>query len=157
MKTKLTAIFVILMMSVGGMYAQGTGNSNCNQSGQPRILNVIPDLSQDQQEKIKEYHTDMLKTVTPLKAEIKAKKAELDVLMTKDSDLKEKEAIVKQISDIRYNVQMAHIEYHDKVRELLNDDQKVIFDNMYLNHRKKGHHPMKGKSGNCQMGQRKNK
>ena len=150
MKTKLTAILVILMMSVG-MFAQGQGNQY---PSEPKILKVIPDLSQDQQEKIKEYHTEMIKTITPLKAELQAKQAELDVLMTKDSDLKEKEAIVKEIGDIKYNMQMARIEYHDKVRSLLNDDQKAVYDNMYLNHKKKGHHPMQGKPGHGPMKQK---
>ena len=140
MKTKITALIVVIFMSVSAFAQQG--GMPCQNPQEPKILNVIPDLTQEQKDKIGEYQTQMLKTTTPLKAEMKQKKAELDVLMTKDTDIKAKEKVVNEMQDIRTKMQMARITYHDNVRAILNEKQKLAFDNWYLNRGPKNQRPM---------------
>lgn len=144
MKTKITILVLTLFLSLASFAQPGRQNFPKQNQGEPMIVNVIPDLTQQQKDQIKQFHNQMLKATTPLRAEIEQKKAELNVLMTKDTDTDQKQKVVKQIEDLRTQMQMERIKFHDNVRALLNENQQIAFDNWYLNHSRKGHGP-KGK------------
>lgn len=140
----LILTLTIVMLSVSFGFSQmGGGNYPNNPNGEPMIFQVIPDITQDQKDKIITDKNDMMKTVTPLRADLKVKQAELDALMAKNSSTKDKESKVREISDLKVKIQMAQIQHHDNVRNLLTDNQKVSFDNWTLNH----HSGMKGGNG----------
>jgi Spy/CpxP family protein refolding chaperone len=151
---KLTLTLVVFMLSLNLGYSQQTNNNQNRQlQHQPMILHVIPNLTQTQKNKIISYHNQMIQKNMQLQADMQVKRAQLHALMIKDSDTKEKEDIAKQMSDIRYNMQVNRIEYHDNVRALLTDSQKIVFDQHSMKHqkrmlRKSGKKHMK-RYGNC--------
>lgn len=151
MKTKITLLLLALFLNVA-TFAQPKRGHFPKQQGQPMIVNVIPDLTEQQKNQIVQYHNQMLKATTPLEAEIQQKRAELNVLMTKDSDTQQKQKVVKEIEDLKVQMQMERIKYHDNVRALLNENQKIVFDKWYLNHSHRGR-PMgngpRGFNPNC--------
>jgi len=147
LKTVVLSLAIIMLSVSMGFSQRGVqGQMNCNE---PMIFNVIPNLTQDQKDKIENDRLEMTKKITPLQAELKVKKAELNVLMTKNSTIKQKEVIVKEMSDIQFKIKMERISHHDNVRALLTDNQKVAFDNMTLKHHgmKKGMHKNHHKPG----------
>ena len=149
---KLMLSLAVLMLTVSAGFAQrgygqGYGRMNHN-PGEPGFINVIPNLSDTQKEKILDLHTKMLDKTTALRADLQVQQAELKALMVKDTDTKQKEAVLKKISDLRYQISVEHMNFHDNVRALLDDDQKVAFDNWTLNHKgPRGHRGQKGYRG----------
>ena len=138
---KLMLSLAVLMLTVSVGFSQrgngqGMGYGRINHNpGEPRFLNTIPNLSDTQREKILDLHTKMLDKTTELRADMQVQQAELKSLMVKASDSKQKEVVLKKISDLKYQIAVERINFHDNVRALLDDDQKVAYDNWTLNHR----------------------
>ncbi len=141
----LTLAIVMLSASFG--FSQKGMNGQMGQ-GEPMIFKVIPNLTQAQKDKITADRTAMMKKVTPLQAEMQVKKAQMGVLMTKNSTLKEKEDLAKQMSDLRLQMLYARMEHHDNIRNLLTDDQKVVFDKWMLNRHNRMDKGMGNRMGN---------
>ncbi len=97
------------------------------------FLEIIPDLTDAQKTQIEDLHIEMQKKSTTLEAQLEIKKSELNSLIASDATMKDKEAKLKEITDLTFSLHLASIEYHHKVRELLDDKQKVAFDNWTIN------------------------
>lgn len=149
----LTVFLSLLFFSVAVINAQP------NEQGppdEPRLTEIIPDLTEEQSDQITEFRNNMLENTTPLQADLKVKRAELEVLMTSDSEISEKEAKLKEISDLQYEVQLERIKFHHNVRDILTDEQKPVFDKWTLK-RGKGPKGKKGGRKNRPMKQRNNR
>lgn len=164
MKTKIKSLFLALAMIIGTstlLVAQPNGQGPRGQQGPPdqaRIVNIIPDITADQETKIDGFRADMMKKVTPLEADLQIKEAELNALMASDASMNEKESKLEQISELKTQIQLERVTFHHNVRSILTDDQKLVFDQHTLKHPKGDRHngqmghrgPQKGMGGNGQ-------
>ncbi len=87
------------------------------------------DLSDEQKAEIKEIQLARTKEIQPLKDELRINKAKINALVHKDNpDMQEVVSLVEANGKILTQIQVKNIESRIKVRGLLTDEQKVIFD-----------------------------
>lgn len=98
----------------------------------------IGGLSEDQKESIKAIHLKTMKANQSIRNEIGEKEARMNTLSSVDNPKKtEIMSIASEIADLRKKLFLARVETRLAVRELLTDDQKLIFDNK--RHHKRHH------------------
>ena len=94
----------------------------------PRGLD-IPDLSEDQLQKIKKADLAHLEKMTPLRHHLMEKNARLaSLLVANPFDLKETEKIADEIGKIKSSELKLQISHDQELRSLLTPEQKIIFD-----------------------------
>ncbi|MBN2893979.1 MAG: hypothetical protein JXL97_19070 [Bacteroidales bacterium] len=151
MKTKklkhLGFLLIIMLLSVNFSFAQE--NTPPPPPNGPMCMNFIPNLTDDQNNKIDALQLDLQKTTNPLKAELEIKHAEMKVLNASDASMDKKEAKLKEINELHFKLDLAKTEYHHNVRNLLSEEQKVAFDNWTINH--DNHRGNKHNKGNKNM------
>jgi len=145
----LLIIMMIAAMSMStNVFAQGPGQGKGKgmKKGGPamHMKQMIPDLTEDQMTKIKSLRLETMKETTPLKAQMKEKKAHLNTLaIAEKADMKAIEKTIDEMGAIRVQMMKAHAKMRQGVRAILTDDQRVIFDSKagkMMSHGKKGHH-----------------
>ena len=98
----------------------------------------IPDLTEDQQAKIKTIRLKNQKEMTKKRNLMREKRVHLITLQSEDNlNMKEINNIIDQIADMRAEMMKSRIANHQEVRNLLTDDQKMFFDN-HRNMRNRG-------------------
>lgn len=145
-KTWMTGLVVLLLISAfqaeaqrGGGYGPGNGNGygrgNGNGYGPGHMdrLEGLLDLSEEQAAAVERLHLDFQKESLSVRNKIQEKNAQLNTLITEGADRSKIDKLVEEIGGLRTSIQKARIGTHLKVRELLNDDQKVKFDNHFIN------------------------
>lgn len=96
--------------------------------GAARGLN-LPDLTADQQEKIKKLRLAGLEKMTPLKNQLKEKRAHLASLLTeKNVNMTEVNKTADEIGGLMAQMLKNSIGTDQAIRALLTDEQRVIFD-----------------------------
>ena len=107
------------------------------------------ELSEDQKKKMKEIHTRTHKDVQPLKNQVNEKRARLKTLTTADkADMNEINKTIDEISALKNQIAKKKIAARMEARALLNDEQRMKFDQHKEKHRKhlkKEHGGGKGK------------
>ena len=96
-----------------------------------RDQGVFPmlDLTEDQKAEVKEIHLAKMKENQPMKDELKINRAKINALANNDNpDMKEIVSLIEANSVIITSMQVKQIESRIKIRSLLTDDQKVIYD-----------------------------
>lgn len=89
------------------------------------------DLSEDQQAKVKELRNDHLKKTSVTKNELKVKRAELEAAIEVDKpDRKKIDLLVSEINELQGAIFTERINHKMEVRSLLDDEQKLKFDQM---------------------------
>lgn len=104
------------------------------------------DLSDDQETQIEKLHLDLQKEILPIRNKIREKDAQLSTMMTEGADQTKIDQLVEEMGSLRTGIQKLRMNTHLKVRELLNEDQKVKFDNHFANRSGRGG-PMMGPQG----------
>lgn len=90
---------------------------------------AMPGLTEEQKAEIKKIHLAGMKEVQPFKDELKINKAKINALIKQDDpDMKEIVSLVEADGKLLTQIQVKEIEGRIKVRSLLTDEQKVIFD-----------------------------
>lgn len=121
------AMIVLLGLSLG-MMAQQQPRHKQFQQREKSAFGML-NLTEEQKSGIKEIHLSQVKEVQPLKDELLINKAKINALVKKDSpDMKEIVSLVESNGKILTQMQVKEIESKIKVRGLLNDEQKVMFD-----------------------------
>ena len=91
----------------------------------------IPDLTQDQKEKISELRIDMLKETQPLRNQIEELRAAFHSLMTSDNpDTKAIEKNIDERTKLQSELMKSHAGSRLAMSNLLTDDQRVIFNSL---------------------------
>lgn len=142
----MTGLVVFLLLSAfqaeaqrGGGYGPvhrdgyGPGNRSGNGPGQMNRLEEILDLTDEQTAAIEKLHLDFQKETLSVRNKIQEKNAQLNTLITEGADRNKIDQLVEEIGELRTTVHKGRIGTHLKVRELLNDDQKVKFDSHFIN------------------------
>ncbi len=106
-------------------------------------------LSAEQQEQLKAIRLETQKQTTPLKAELKVLRAELDKASIGNKvNSSEVNNLIDKISKLQGDLMKIRYAKKQKVRSILTDEQKVMFDANGFGEHKKG----KGMHGQCPKG-----
>jgi Spy/CpxP family protein refolding chaperone len=91
----------------------------------------IPDLTEDQKEKIEKLNLEFEKKTLQKHNLIGEKEAQLRTAITQsDVVLDKTDKLIDEISSLRSEIRKERVRTDAKIRELLTDDQKVMFDRM---------------------------
>lgn len=145
MKTlKLKTLIVtatILLLSVSSSFAQRGMGIRANQNKgmymqQNRFCVTALDLSDEQQTQIDELRLSHLKNMQTNRNKMNELRARKQTLMTSDSELKEVNSVIDEMSVLHTKMMKVTAKHRKDVRSLLNDEQKIIFDS----HNERGMH-----------------
>lgn len=124
-------IIAVLMIAGSNLYAQrGRNYSRQGQiMDQKQSCQLIPDLTEDQHNKIEALRLEQMKTRTAFRNQENELMAKKQTLMASDNvDMKEINTVIDQMTDIHNKMMKTSAKHHQDVRSLLTDEQKVIFD-----------------------------
>ncbi|MTI40069.1 Spy/CpxP family protein refolding chaperone [Fulvivirga lutimaris] len=100
----------------------------------------LPDMTEEQKEKIKGLKISHLKVITSVENELQEKKARLNTLSSAEKvDKKTIEKTVKEIGELKTKLMLAREFHKQDVRAILTEEQRVVFDRMG-NHKKGKRH-----------------
>lgn len=160
------SLLIIMMIAAMSMsttaFAQGSGHGKGHGKGQAQGMKkgdqtthmkmMLPDLSDEQIAKIKTLRLEMMKQVTPLKAQLKEKMAHLNTLsIAEKPDMKAINTTIDEIGALKVQMMKIHAKFRQDMRALLTADQRIIFDSKAgkrMGHGMKGHHGSKS-GGPC--------
>ncbi|MCF7810115.1 Spy/CpxP family protein refolding chaperone [bacterium] len=125
-------------------------------------------LSDEQRLAIRDLRLEHQKKMVEMQTENAGLQGKLNLLIIGDKyNSKEADKIIAKIAEAKQNKMKMHVNHLRKVRDLLNDDQKVLFDHRILSgrmgfdgppfggkggHGKMPHHGKKGGRGDCRGG-----
>jgi Spy/CpxP family protein refolding chaperone len=99
----------------------------------PCFSHKIPNLTEEQEMKIKELKTAHMKDMLKYKSELEEKNARLKSLQTADEvDMDKIYKLIDDIGAIEIKMAKGRADLHQKIRALLDDEQRVFFDTQYL-------------------------
>jgi Spy/CpxP family protein refolding chaperone len=126
----LIAIIIVLGLSLPLMAQQQQKEYHMKQGENDRF--GMLDLSEEQKAEMKEIRLEKHKVIQPLKDELQINKAKINALVKKDNpDMKEIVNLVEANGKILTQIRVKEIESKVKVRGILDEEQKVIFDAHY--------------------------
>ncbi len=89
----------------------------------------LPDLTDEQKQKIEALKMELIKENMPLKNELMEKKARLRTLSTVENvDMKEVNSVIDEIIGLHARIMKNGVENMQRIRELLTEDQRLKFD-----------------------------
>jgi Spy/CpxP family protein refolding chaperone len=125
-----------------------------NDGPKGRYLN-LPDLTDEQKEKISQFRTENMKVMLEKRNIVQEKMARLHTLQTAEkADMKAINSLIDEVSQIKADMAKQRAAHHQKIRSILSDEQRVIFDSRpQMGHQGgfgQGHFGKKGRGeGNC--------
>jgi Spy/CpxP family protein refolding chaperone len=143
------SIFALLMIA-GLMMAfqaksqqmNGNGRHNGMQGNMGPMMQhyeAIPNLTDDQKQKIDQLNLSFDKNTLQTRNDIREKEAHLHTLMTQDNtDAGQIDKLIDDIGGLRTKIRKERVSTDLKIRNLLTDDQKVIFDSRGMHGRQAG-------------------
>ncbi len=125
----LVAIILVLGLSLSVMAQQNYRRQIPQRSMMAHSPMQLLDLTEEQKDQIKEVRLAHIKDVQPMKDEVKINRFKVDALLkTDDPDMKEIVSLVEADGKLLTQIQVKSIEQKIKVRSLLTDEQKIIYD-----------------------------
>jgi len=130
-------VLVVLVMSIGIVSIAQPGNGPRRGQGEgippkerKEMMAEKLGLSDDQKEQIEFIRKDFKGEIQGLKNQLDIKHAELKAAIADEVSRKKIDAYVNEINTLNNESFKKEIDHMLKVRALLDDDQKVIFDSM---------------------------
>ena len=130
----LVAIIVVLGLSLSIMAQPQARGPMSHRPIDHRPVHVqsglqLLDLTQEQKDQIKEIHLSHMKDIQPLKDEVKINRVKVDALLKRDDpDMKQIVSLVEANGKLLTQIRVKSIEQKISVRNLLTDEQKIIYD-----------------------------
>ena len=123
-------LFIAMLFSVNTFAQRGNGwgNSQGNNNGQSYFCNNIPNITADQQTKITNLRTAHWKQRQTNQNQLAVKSTNLQTLRS-TGDINALNKTIDEMSVIRTNMQKNREKHFQDVRNILNADQRVYFDN----------------------------
>lgn len=156
---KYITLLIAAVLFTSTVSAQGYGkgqrrlDSGGPHWGEGRMMEKL-DLSDEQKEKMKEIRTEALKEMQPVKNTLQEKRAKMHTLQTAENvDMNAINNLIDEMAGLRTTMQKTRAANHQKIRSLLTEDQRVLFDSMPKNGPRGFGHRGKGNRGG-QGGQR---
>lgn len=129
---KSILIPLILIIFIIGVFTVGyTQKPKAGKTGPGKMwCSQIPDLTEEQQAKIDELHLNFQKEMAPKRIQAQKLELELKELMIADKpDQKKIDSKVEAIGKHRIEMRKAGVKHELAVRELLTEEQRVVFMN----------------------------
>lgn len=132
LKSAVLTGLVLLSLNPAAIAQKG-----CNQnmkSGNPErkgacMHHEIPDLTEEQEAKIKELKTAHMKDMLKYKNELNEKHAKLKTLQTAESvEMDKVNKVIDDIGSIKTKMAKEKAALHQEIRKLLTEEQRVRFD-----------------------------
>lgn len=132
-KMNLIVFAMVLFISVTGsraIYAQrGSGNGMGAKNNNAGMCMNLPGLTEDQRDQISKLRTNFMKESLEIRNKMQVQRAELKMISTGDDvDLNKVNAKIDEIADLRAQMMKMHASHRQDVRNVLNEEQQVIFD-----------------------------
>lgn len=126
--TSVIALMGILIIGSAWGYGNGQGRGANAGNGEFPAMRGL-DLTDTQKDQIKAMRVDFVKELTPMKNSMAIKMAELKAASTGDNvDTKTVNKLMEDIGAMKIDVAKKHFAHQQKVRTVLSDEQKVMFD-----------------------------
>lgn len=125
-----TGILVVLFSLTTNVFAQ-RGQKECrdNDNNRSDRFKEMMDLSDDQVEDIKALKTKHFSVMDELRSDMEIVNSELkDITSGEDYNLNAALKKVDEITSLKNKMMKVELKHRDEVRNLLTDEQKVIFD-----------------------------
>ncbi len=123
---------LILTMSLMAQRGYKTGRNCQNVPGTGRYCQAMPDLTDEQEQKISDLRTAYVKEMNTYRSDLSIKRAELQKLQTADdADMNKINSKIDEIGKIMTEMSKSKAAHHQKVRALLTDEQRVLFDSRH--------------------------
>ncbi|MCD4832307.1 MAG: Spy/CpxP family protein refolding chaperone [Bacteroidales bacterium] len=139
---KVTVLAIAVLMFAGSnLYAQRGRNYSTQGRGygQGQICMMLPDLTEEQQNKIETYRLAHLKEMNTHRNQMNELRAKRQTLITSDnSDMKEINAIIDQMTSVHNKMLKTSAKHRQDVRSQLTDKQKVYFDSRPMRGQRNG-------------------
>ncbi len=147
-------ILLLLMLGTLAMAQRGPRQENgyrheqrSEQRGPERIIEHLQ-LSEEQQTQLEDIRLSHHKEMKDVRNNLEIKRAELNAEITKDvPDRKAIDKLVAEISDLNGSQFTLQINHRLEVRAMLDDKQKIKFDQMHEHFKGKGHRHRGGRHG----------
>ncbi|HAN19232.1 MAG: hypothetical protein A2X13_09480 [Bacteroidetes bacterium GWC2_33_15] len=149
-KMKITILAVALLMFIGSdIFAQrGMGNGNGRGQGQGlgqgygdrEYCMNIPDLTDDQLQKIETLRVAHLKVMNNFRNQKEELRAKKHTLMASDNtDMNAINSVIDQMTSLQNKMMKESAKHQQEIRNLLTDTQKVYFDSRPMRGEGRGH------------------
>jgi len=123
------AILALLISSAKVSHAQAEKKGFNNPEGRMHGVCNLPDMTEDQKNKIHALKIAHTKEITPLKNELAEKRARKRSLSTVDKpDMAAINKVIDEMSAIRGEMMKKKAAHFQEIRKVLNDEQRVVFD-----------------------------
>lgn len=141
-------LLALIVAATAWAQGPGDGRGNENRPGdrKERMIAAL-DLTQEQVDQFEQLRLDHWKATKKNKDALKLKMVELETIVTDETpDTKKINSLVNDINDLRAKEFAAKIDHRLEMRALLDENQKIEFDQW---HRRKmaGRHHKKGRRG----------
>lgn len=144
-------------MAQRGQGSKGQGMGKADGPGVLKQCQMIPDLTEEQQEQMKDLRVDQMKEMTQYRNNLTERRASLRTLQTQESpDMEAINNTIEEMGEIRTEMHKARAEHHQEIREILTEEQRAFFDSRMKRSRgnfmqqRMGN--MRGNRGMCPMG-----
>ena len=125
----LTPIMVVLAFAQTGQGQRGRHEYSPRFQQGARMYQRIPDLTEDQKGKMEKLHLNMMKEALPVRNQLNENRAKYKTLSTGDNvDLKAINMLIDENAKLQADLKKKAAANHQEVRELLTDDQRIVFD-----------------------------
>lgn len=143
-KTLIISLALFSVLWLGSAFAQNNNQGRMNHQMGAHSMHVIPDLSDTQIEKIDALRLPHQKAMMTFRNQLAEKEARFISLTTGDKINKDEAYLVLQeISQMRLNREKTQLNHHLAVRKILNDEQRLFYDQHQIM-KFRGHGNMQG-------------
>jgi len=129
---KQIAVMALIILPLTAVMGQNKGNrqgERMQRQDGSRMEMLIPDLTEDQQSKMKDIHLNMMKESLSIRNKLGENRAKLKTLQTAENpDMKAIDKLIDESSSLHADLQKKAAANHQQVRSLLTEEQRVIFD-----------------------------
>jgi len=138
-KVSVIALAMVMMLATVSVKAQGQQGPGGEKEGREMMQRgphgphrqgppPIPGLTEDQKDQMKSIHVETEKASMPVRNQIGEKEARLRTLVTAESyDERAINKTLEEIGDLKTEVEKIKIASLQKVKEVLNDEQLLVF------------------------------
>lgn len=128
--SKISALLVVMLaIAFSSTAQQRQGGSQQKKQMKFEKQEMLPDLTDAQKDQMQAIHIKSMKATQPLKNELMEKKAHLNTLNSADkADMKAINNQIDEIATIQASMQKVRAASKQEVRNMLTDDQRVMFD-----------------------------
>jgi Spy/CpxP family protein refolding chaperone len=138
----LSALFLLVSGSTfAQMQKKGMGMRKNAPDMHQQCMNMIPDLTEEQESKIEDLRLSHMKEMMQSRNQLNEKRAERRSLQTQDNpDMEAIYSVIEEMGKIRTGMNKDRAKHHQEIRSLLNEEQKIFFDNHMMMKRGRMHH-----------------